>query len=211
MAKTKGESTGKMNRVRMIVIDSDLSDDAVSDLSQAIASALHFNQGGHHTRVITPARERPQLASGNGHAPESTVDESDGSVEEEPDSTESAAPRAARPSNRQYYKPKVLPDVDLTVGTKPFVEFAKEKSPSAITKRYLLIAAWFHDFASIETITADHVFTCYRAMGWTLEVKNPLQPFSDVQKQGWGEYKDKKFTINHIGLAQVQKMTAGSE
>lgn len=72
-----------------------------------------------------------------------------------------------------------------------------------------MIAAWFHDHAETPVITADHVYTCYRAMNWTLEVTNPNQPFADVQRKGWGEYKNKTFAINHIGISQVQKMKAG--
>ena len=111
---------------------------------------------------------------------------------------------------RQYYKPKVLKDFELTTGRDvSFEAFANEKGQTADTKRYLMIAAWCHDHAATPEITADHVWTCYRAMGWTLDAKNPKQPLADIQRQGWGEYKKGSFEINHIGIGVVAKMKPG--
>ena len=104
----------------------------------------------------------------------------------------------------------MLKDFELTTGRDvSFEAFANEKGQTADTKRYLMIAGWCHDHAAIPEITADHVWTCYRAMGWTLDAKNPKQPFADIQRQGWGEYKKGKFEINHIGIGVVAKMKPG--
>jgi hypothetical protein len=207
--KPKGEAPTRSNRFRMVVIDSDLSDSAIANLTQAINVALRPQlppapQGRSALPPITPASGNVEI-SGGGEA-DIIEHENDQPVDEP--AAAAPPPRVSR-TPRQYAKPKVL-NIDLTNGrTVPFVSFAKEKGQTADTKRYLMIAAWYHDYAQIPSITADHVYTCYRAMGWTLEASNPNQPFFDIQRQGWGTYKAKKFEINHIGISQVQKMKAG--
>lgn len=209
--KSKGEAPARSNRFRMIVIDSDLSDSAIANLTQAINHALRPQLSpAPQPRAALPAANH---ASGNGDmqdAGDTEVIEHEG--EEPPEETVAPVVRAAAKTPRQYYKPKVLKDFELTDGRDvSFEAFANEKAQTADTKRYLMIAAWCHDHADTPQVTADHVYTCYRSMGWTLDAKNPNQPFFDLQRNGWGEIKKSKFEINHLGVGQVEKMTASAE
>jgi hypothetical protein len=210
MAKTKGESTGKMNRLRMIVIDSDLSDDAVTNLSQAIASALRMTQAVPAGGRTISAGTSHQITARNGAEPPTVDDEPDTPTIDDAEVPEERAGsgRSGPKAPRQYYKPKVV-NVDLTGGDRSFEAYVVDKgSPTETTKRYLLVAAWFKLHRGTDAITVDHVYTCYRGVSWTLDFPDVAQPFRDLKRRGWGDNKNKQFTLNHIGEGVASKMTA---
>jgi len=92
----------------------------------------------------------------------------------------------------------------------PFEKFVKEKgNPSAHIKRYLLIAYWFKTFRNLDAITPNHVFTCYKKVGWTTQARDFAQPLRDLARNGSnGDMKEGAFVINHIGEGIVDKMAA---
>jgi hypothetical protein len=98
--------------------------------------------------------------------------------------------------------------LDLTSGDVPLEKYCESKNPDSDSKKYLVIAAWLKQQRGIAAVTADHVHTCYRHMGWHTP-KDVLQPLRDMKRRnGWfnkgperGEY-----AINHIGENEVAKM-----
>jgi hypothetical protein len=95
----------------------------------------------------------------------------------------------------------------MNAGGKSFESFAAEKGqPTDHTVRYLVAAAWLSEYAKIQTISVDHIFTCYKSAGWTFDVGDPGSPFRYLKRGGFGDTKTGKFTINHLGIAKVEKM-----
>lgn len=184
-------------KIRFIMLEADIGEDNLSVLAQAITTALRPAQA-RRLLAAPPSYDvlEPEEQDSSDNL-EAETDDAQGDVAE-------SAPKApAKP--RKYPTPKVI-DVDLDTGLS-FQDFAKQKGPTEITKRYLAVAAWFKEHRGVDGITADHVYTCFKKIGWSTSIKDFVQPFRDLSRQGWGTTKKSTFTINHIGLDLVQKMT----
>jgi hypothetical protein len=186
------------SKVRIFFVEADLAPGDIEELTQALTSAIRPN----HAVGSGPARQLGAAVSETDDLEEADFVEVDASSDI---ATGSVAQRAAKP--RTYRKPKPV-DMDMKAGGRPFVEFAAEKKPTTHRARYLVAAAWLHDYAKLSTITVDHVFTCYKAAGWTFDVTDPGQILRLLKADGVGTAKLGKFTINHLGLAEVEKMGA---
>ena len=200
--------SSERSKVRLFYVDADLAPGDMQELTTALTSAIR------PTHVLTRVNPAGKLTTGrlvNGD--EDGVVDTDidlaevVEVPEEPDSSARTAKGPSRP--RTYRKPKPV-DMDMSAGGKAFEKFAREKGPTAHRAKYLVAAAWLHDYAKIETVTADHVFTCYKAADWTFDVTDPTVNFRTLKAEGLGALKHGKFSINHLGLAEVKKMTADS-
>ena len=125
---------------------------------------------------------------------------------EDEDSTE--PPLRVRPSTprKPYVKKVAVVDVDLKSGDMPFEDFVREKNPQSMLDKYLTIATWFKRYRQIETVTADHVYTGYKKMGWGTDINDMSQPFRDLKRAGRGEVKKGTFTINHLGEDLIDKL-----
>lgn len=199
MARISASKVTAPSRVRFIMLDAELNEGDLSQFTQAIQNALR-----PPTSVPSTPRAIAQKLAGN--------------VDEVPDiapideAVEEAAPQTERPTvqtrsggSRKFRVPKVL-DVDLTSGV-AFASFAQPKNPPTDLMRFLVVAAWFKQHRNLDSITADHVYTCYRAIGWPSAIgdfSKPLRALKSSQllvQTGRGEY-----AINHIGLAKVDKL-----
>ena len=201
MAKTP--PTPGRSKIRVFFVDADLAAGDIQELTNALTHAIrptHILQ-----RVPTP---RLPSDTGNGHV------DLDGSEEVEFDEVVetdvgddelSEARGTAKP--RKYRSPKPVTTLDMNAGGKSFEEFAVEKgSPTEHLTRFLVAAQWLAEYAGFPTITVDHVFTCYKSADWTFDLKDPGFPFRKLKRDGLGDTKGGKFTINHLGTAKVKKM-----
>jgi hypothetical protein len=199
MAKTQNRGTTGNSKIRFIMLEADLNDGNLTQITQAISSALSRTNTPHRL-IAAPVNSAPALASVQ-EAEDQVADEtgtSDATNQEEEMRLE--RPRKAR----KFPVPKVL-NVDLNSGPLPFATFA-EKAPDSDLGRFLVVAHWFKAQRNVGQVTADHAFTCYKKMGWGTDIKDFAQPFRDLARKGKGEVKDGKFTINHIGEDSVEKM-----
>jgi hypothetical protein len=198
-SKTKGESTSRPNRIRFIMLDADLSDGNLTELTQAITSALRPQL----PQRIAPPPSIGQLAAGNGHTAVEEAEVAEAEVLETP-AAEVPAP-AATPRVRPQYDPPTpnyLPDLDPDMA---FKEYAAARPQSMQTKRYLLAAVWLRDHKQLQNVGMDHVYTCYRNAGWPLKIRDWDSNFRSLVRQKWmrriapGEY-----AVNPIGEAELQ-------
>lgn len=198
----KQSPSSERSKVRIFFVDADLAPGDMEELTHALTSAIrptHVLTRVGQTQRLAPARAD---AGGDGaHDAEPALEEADLTVEPEREAPTPKGPARAR----SYRKPQPV-DLDMNAGGKAFEEFAKEKAPTSHRGKYLVAAAWLHDYAKVETITADHVFTCYKAAGWTFDVSDPTVTFRQLKMEGLGGLKRGNFSINHLGLAEVQKM-----
>lgn len=200
MAKQPPSPIGR-SKVRMFYVDADLASGEMEQLTEALRNAIR------PTHIITRPAAPLQIA-GNGKTktePEVELDEASELETESETAPEEQVVRSSKP--RKYRSPKVLSDLDMSGGGKAFADFANERgNPTEIITRYLIAAYWLAEFAGIESISADHVYTCYRSADWNFDVQDPTFPFRQLKRRGFGDTKDGKFTINHIGRSRVEKL-----
>jgi len=195
MAKTVIKRSN--SRIRFVMLEADLGGGDLTEVTQAISSALRQAQPGQRF-ISAPARAE---ANDGGIGAEATdeLDLTEGEQVREVDAT----PRSAKP--RRVVIPKVL-EVDLKSGDKPFEEFAAKKAPSSDLSRHLVVAYWFKKYRSTDSVTADHAFTCYKKAGWPTNLADFAQPFRDLSRASKGTMKAGSFTINQIGEDAVEKL-----
>lgn len=205
----KQSTTGQpeKSRVRMLYVDADLGPGEIQEITSAFVAAI---RPAHAVRgVTTQQRIAPAAGDGNGSGTgqaELELDEAE-IVDEE---REDGAPAARGPRQRRNYKKPTVIEMDLSAGAGgvAFEDFATEKSPDTHADRYLVAAAWLHDHAGLETITVNHVYTCYLAAGWNFDVTDPGWPFRELKGDGLGTTNRGNFSIGHLGLSRVKKMNA---
>jgi hypothetical protein len=189
------------SKIRFIMLEADLADGDLTQITQAITQAVRQSQPvARQTLAIAPRAGTPPPAESDAdlteELDETSTEETNG---HEPTTTKTRTPRKAPPV-------KVLSDVDLNSGDVPFEKFAKEKGPGATLSRHLVAAYWFKKYRNLDGITADHAFTCYKKMSWGTDIRDFAQPFRDNARAGRGDMKKGLFAINHIGEDVVEKM-----
>ncbi|WGD50974.1 hypothetical protein QA641_36240 [Bradyrhizobium sp. CB1650] len=207
MARSNGSKGGGgtgPSRVRFIVLEAELQDGDLSQITQAIQNALRPQTNANLPRATQQARLSAPTAIAEEEiiAPEdeTPVDEAD-AVEETARAQASRGPRAPR----KFRTPQVLPDVDLVSPTS-FADFAKQVNPSSDQKKYLTVAAWFKEHRGVAAITADHAYTCFRAVKWNTNIEDFQSPLRALkQRQLMTQAGRGLFEINHLGIAEVEK------
>ena len=198
-------------KVRMTVIHFETESDnaTLAENIRAVANTL--------ARALTPQPRtvpRPaQLTSGNGAAGagappvEQDVDDFDDAIDIEVTPV-SAKPKGNKPATPRQPQPLEL---DLISGDVPLKAFLEQKKPTSDVKRYLVIAYWLKQYRSINDITMDHAYTCYRHMGsgWNVpkDAGIPLRQMKQ-KKYGWMSSGSTpgSYAINHLGENEVNKM-----
>lgn len=196
------------SKVRILFVEGDFAPGDLQELTQALASAVRPAQLTSRSAIplrigATPVNSAAQVESSEvPFQPELALTDDVPTPEEE---TTTTTPTRSANKPRVYRKPQPV-NMDMRAGDTPFTEFAKLKAPESHRERYLVAAAWLHEHARIEEITSDHVFTCYKAAGWTFDIADPTVTFRQLKSEGLGTTKRGTFAINHLGIALVEKM-----
>lgn len=197
MAKTTVKPTGT-SRIKFIMLDAEIADDQIQSITQAIANALRPAPPPAPKRLPAAA---PQL-NGNGHAVEEQ-DQSDlfeALEDEEPIDVTPAAPKAKKP-RKAAPKPTVI-----AIDTDSEPKLSTLVDPKSNHKRYLMIAAWLHDHRNSPVITQDHVYSCYRLLGWPTDILDFAQPLRELKhKQYFTTPERGKYAINQLGLQKAKE------
>jgi hypothetical protein len=93
-------------------------------------------------------------------------------------------------------------------GKTPWRDYVNEKNPGDVeADRYLVGAAWLAEHGGFEKFTVNHLFTCFRAMGWDMQ-KDPSQPLRTMKMKksffdtaGRGAWK-----LTEIGLHEAKSL-----
>jgi hypothetical protein len=195
-------------KVKMTVVhfetesDNETLQENIRSIAQTLSRAL--------TQPMRIVQAPGQLAAGNGNGSTANIGVSEEDFidveENEPSTTSPSKSKAKSTKQRQLRTPQPL-DIDLTVGDPAFKVFMEQKKPDGDTKRYLAVAQWLKTNLSINEITMDHAYTCYRAMGWNVP-NDASVPFRNAKSNGWmksGVVKG-SYVINHIGEGVVNDM-----
>ena len=63
---------------------------------------------------------------------------------------------------------------------------------------------------NIDSISDDHIYTCFRSIGWPTNIPDFVQPLRDLKFKKYFTSPEKGFyAINHIGLDYVKKLGGG--
>jgi hypothetical protein len=210
--KPTAEEAKKSNKFRLVVFEGDFSDGSISEIAQALTSAL---------RPTTPPIMR-QLYNGKpaGQILPPTQDDEDKAEEEDPvigedEQFEAEAEPAAKSS--RVSRPKVFKNPDWVelpwngTGDPPLSlrEFAKQKAPTTKSRRYLVAAYWLKEHASHPNVNIDEMYSCFKTAGWSVGFKDWRQTFDNLvysehmRKVGTGE-----FTITTLGEGVLQEPEA---
>lgn len=191
MAKGSGRAGGT-SRIKFIMFDAEIADDQIQSVTQAITNAL---------RGPTPPSAPRRLAAAqvNGHAVEEEAAEPDLFDQvEEPDvdvTPKKKTPRRAAP------KPTVI---QIDTDSEPKLSMLVD--PKSNHRRYLMIAAWLHDHRDTPVITHDHVYSCYRLLGWPTDIADFAQPLRELKhKQYFTTPERGKYAINQLGLQKAKE------
>jgi hypothetical protein len=208
MAKQQGASGDDRSDIEFLYFKGKMKS---ADISALVAGFTSTRSSSLSPRPAAPKRITPTGTNNGTSEPEEEevelelVDEADVA-----DSTNVAvaAPKA-RGAKRSYPTPDTV-DIDLEAGEKPFRAFAAEKAPQSHHDKYLVAAEWLRAYGNTAEVSAGHVRTCYIGAGWNFDVVDPTQPFRKLKKEGLGTISDGKFTIKHLGTAEVNKMNPGA-
>lgn len=92
-------------------------------------------------------------------------------------SSSPAFPKTAVRKSRQS-APRLLGNLDLAPSDQPsFADFANEKKPQSHPDKQAVIVFYLKRYTSTQTVTLDHVYTCYVDQGWRrpADLANSLQ------------------------------------
>jgi hypothetical protein len=192
MAKS---SSGSRNpsRIRFVMVEAELGDGDISQITQAITNALRPPVANATPRriVVSP----PQL-NGNSDPDMEIVDAEAEEVEVASMKSASQKPKSQR---RVAPKPNIL-ELDV-LSDPPLASLGKLKSNH---KRYLAIAKWLHDHRNLPVITVDHIYTCFRHLEWPINIADFAQPLRELKfKQFFTQPETAKYAINQLGLAKA--------
>lgn len=201
---------GERTRVRFMLVDFDGSSDDLQQLAQTFAQAVKVPQPILVSAPTPAALPAPTPFGGNNRVldqqAEPPVEVEDSNPPEVVNGV--TTDPGMKPRRRKYKTPAVIPDLEFASGEMPLKRYIDEQAPEENSKRYLAIAYWLKEYRDYEEIGADHIYTCYRALGLNVP-DDVLSVFRGLKKQGWVIEGSQKglFKINHIGEGQLKKVT----
>lgn len=201
MAKGSVKS-GATSRIRFVMVEAEIAEGDVASITQAISNALRGPAPIAMQRLPSPSKTPSPETNG--------ADVSEPEIEAE-DQSASAIPQPPRPraQRRAAPIPKVI---GIDMNAEPTLQsYAAKTNPKSNHKRYLTIAAWLHEHRNIDAITADHVYTCYRHVGWPTNIPDFAQPLRELKHKQLFTSEAGKYSINHLGLTQAAKNGAGAD
>jgi hypothetical protein len=201
-----------MGKIKLRFVDLEL---------EGSARALEESIRGLITSMSRTAATAPRLAVGkNGSSSRPPTETTATDVSDEDDGDEDEATMAAadddvaapvkqsKATTRVPPQPKFLQDLDVNMGV-PLRDLATEKSPSSHYDKALLIAFWCKNHAKLESFSIDHIFTCYRAVGWTLPGGDLMQFVRDLKSKKSYFVKGPTrghYVLHYLGEEVVMKM-----
>lgn len=188
--------SGGTSRIRFVMVEAEIADGDIGQITQAITNALR-----PVAAQATVKRIAVTVPQGNGEPTTEAEILDEAEVEDAETVHAPATPPKQRPARKPGPKPNVIP-IDVEAHP-PLSSLGKFNSNH---KRYLAIARWFHDHRSIEVITVDHIYTCYRHLGWPINIVDFAAPLRELKfKQYFTQPESGKYAINQLGLAKASE------
>lgn len=191
-------------RVRFVMLEADLADGEIGQITQAIQNALRSPAPPQVKRIA------PSMTSDSAEPEETNIApevEETADVEVIDESLPSAKTRVAR-------KPAPTPNViDIDMKTDVSLKaFVADKNSDSQQKKYLIVAAWLKEHRETNGVTPDHIYTCFRSMEWSVGIPDFGQPLRNLKRKKFFSQNAKgEFEINHLGLDYVKNLGNGAD
>lgn len=198
MVKKPIKSNGT-SRIRFIMLEAEMPEGDLTQITNAIQNALR------PTSLSGPRVARPsvQVIGSDDDLVDDASDVADEADEEAIEApTKQSTPRPKKPAKR-----KVV-DIDLEHPTS-FAEYVSKHVPKSDQDKYLVAVAFLSEHRpELEGASVDHVYTCFRKMGWSTGAKDFGQPLRNLKVQQLVDQGKSKgtYATNHIGLDRVRKL-----
>jgi hypothetical protein len=204
------EPVKKSNKFRLVVFEGDFSDDSVSEIAQALTSALKPS-APLVMRQLQNGKPAGQLLPPEPEGDDEIEDEEqviDAEVEETAGGETPAAPKTPRVTKPKVFKNPDFVELEWNGTGTPSVslkDFAKQKDPKTKGRRYLVAALWLRDHAGHPSANIDQMYSCFRTAGWPVGFNDWRAPFDNLvyskhmRKTGTGE-----FAITTLGEGLLQ-------
>jgi hypothetical protein len=198
MAKNSVAKTSTPSRIRFVMVEAELAGGDIGQITHPIQNALR-------SPAISPAKRLTTATAGNGATPEPEIEPESEHVEENEIIDARPDPVKVRGSRKPSPTPDIVP-IDMNADVS-LVSFAQGKDARSQHKKYLIAAAWLKGQRDIHGVTASHIYTCFRSMGWPTNIPDFSQPLRDLKaKKYFGKNDKNEYEINHIGLDYVKKL-----
>jgi hypothetical protein len=199
MARQYSGRVSAPSRIRFIMVDAELGDGGIGQLIPAIENALRGP-------VSAPVRRLTAASATNAHASHEVG--LDGEVQDlQTEDVIDVVPAANR--TRGPRKPSPTPDpvpIDMD-SDMSLAAFARGKDTKSQDKKYLVAAAWLKDHRGIDAVSAGHIYTCFRTMGWSVGIPDFWQPLRRLKAKKFLTQNDRgEYVIHHLGLDYVKKL-----
>ena len=204
MAKgTRIETGGRPNRIRFVMLDADLSDGNLSELTHAITNALRPNMPARSIELSPAILPMPPSA-----VPAPTDVEVINETDADSDTGAAEHEGGTRSTPRKLPLPDYLDDLDMSGDGTSFKDFVTNHPAKTDARRYLVAAYWLKHHAKREAVTADLVFTCYRTAGWPTKLRDWDVNFrAHVKTDKMRRIKAGEYRITPIGEDAVRAAT----
>lgn len=205
MAKAAKPSSSGPARIRFVILEAEIPDGDLSQVTQAVQNALRPVDGTGAVRRVIAGPTKLQSNSASASAEFEAADAEDVSEDVLQEEVQATAP-SKRTRTFKPRSPNII-EVDLIEGEISFDDYAEKTKPDSHSLKNLVVAAWFKKYRKINEITMDHVYTCYRTVGWPAGMEDFGQPLRDLKKRKLMDGKGKGlYAINHVGLNEVTKI-----
>ncbi|MBL8690387.1 MAG: hypothetical protein JNL04_14875 [Rhodospirillaceae bacterium] len=198
MARNSSVKSSGLSKIRFVMVEAELETGDIGQVTQAIQNALRSS-----TAQPPPVKRLTTTSVANGATLEPELEPDDSDDEEsgiaEPTPAKARGPRKPPPT------PNIV-DVDMNADVS-LASFAQGKDTKSQHKKYLTAAAWLKEHRNINGVTADHIYTCFRSMGWPTNILDFWQPLRELKAKRYFTRNDaNEYEINHLGLDYVRKL-----
>lgn len=207
--KDEPRSTGK-SKMTVMIFQLEGSDDTLQEGLRKISEAAE--KIIRPTSRVAPAILGPsdvvshRIADEDNGAPESGDDLSEEDTDEG-DETETAEVRRQRRVERT---PNVV-SLDQTKAKIQLTDYCTQKAAGETAyRRFMVLALWLKEQMGIADFSADHIYTCYKLIGWN---DFPAHPMGMIRRITHDRYFEKGagkglYAINHVGETEVNRVPA---
>lgn len=206
MAKNNSNKTSSPSRIRFVMVEAELGDGDIGQITQAIQNALRGPATAPVRRIASTT------ISANGTATDAGLELEMEDIDEAEveDVSEHHAPTKVRSPRKTPPTPDVI-EIDMKSDV-PLAAFAKGKDSKSQHKKYLIAAAWLKEHRNIDAVTPSHIYTCFRFMEWSTNIPDFGQPLRDLKAKKYFSRNEKnEYLINHLGLDYVARLGGSSE
>jgi hypothetical protein len=196
MAKSSVPKSTGTSKIRFILVEAEIADDQIQSVTNAISNAL---------RGTPPVAKRlaPSPAQLNGNGTSEQVDTTEVVDEDEAVEALDVTPSAPKVKKQRKAAPK---PTQIEIDTESEPKLSTLVDPKSNHKRYLMIAAWLHDYRDTPVVTADHIYSCFRLLKWPTDILDFAQPLRELKfKQYFTQPERGKYAINQLGLQKAKE------